>query len=922
MATELGQAYVQIMPSAKGISGSIKNQILPEADSAGKSAGSSLGGSLIRTVSTVIAAAGIGKVIGASITEGAHLQQSLGGIETLFKGSADKVKKYANDAYKTSGLSANDYMENVTSFSASLLQSLGGNTAKAADKANMAMIDMSDNSNKMGTNMGDIQNAYQGFAKQNYTMLDNLKLGYGGTKEEMQRLLKDATKLTGVKYDINNLSDVYSAIHAVQGQLGITGTTAKEAASTFSGSFDSMKAAASNVLGKMALGQDITPSLNALAKTASTFLFGNFIPMLGNILKAIPGALVTFIKAAIPQVKSGLNNLLNGGFKGFGDAVKNSMSGIAGGVGIAIAAFAGFKILTPILSLVSGGIGKLTSPLTSLIGKLPNVGKGFSSMGSAISGAASSILKIGVGIGVAAAGIGLMSLGFAKLAGTGNAGIAIIAATAIAIGGIAGILAVLGPALTANAVGIGVFGASMLAIGAGIGLASAGIALLLMSIQSLGNNLILIIPTLTAIGVGFASMITGFITTLAVNMPIIALSITNMITTMLLTLAAAMPQMVAAGMSILMSFLMGINNNIFNITTVVILIITNFLNAITVNMPRIVSSGANLIVSFLNGLAQQLPRIITAAVNVIVSFVNGIAANLGKIINAGVNLLGKFILGVVNAIPKIVNIAVQAVGKFVYGIGYALGKVMSSGTKLIGMFIKGIIGGISGSRSAGKRNGDAIIGVLKSIKLLSIGKNIVQGLINGIGSMVGAVGKAIGKIADKVKGGIKGALGIHSPSRVMFEYGGYTGEGFANGISSTTSTIAKRAKEMAKAAVPNMKIGLPKIDNSSFVKSIGDVNGTMNARNSSEMMMNYVPQTINDSMIKSDSFETDKNESDNSDLELLRTIDGLKKAIDVFSNKQPIAVVNGSSFASVYEGFGSVETAKRNRLNDRGLSLG
>ena len=177
MATELGKAYVQIIPSAKGISGMIQKEIGGEAASAGVSAGESLGSKMVGAISGVIAAAGIGKAFSAAISEGAALQQSLGGIETLFKGSADKVKGYANEAYKTTGLSANAYMENVTGFSASLLQSLGGDTNKAAEIANMAMIDMSDNANKMGTSMESIQFAYQGFAKQNYTMLDNLKLG-------------------------------------------------------------------------------------------------------------------------------------------------------------------------------------------------------------------------------------------------------------------------------------------------------------------------------------------------------------------------------------------------------------------------------------------------------------------------------------------------------------------------------------------------------------------------------------------------------------------------------------------------------------------------------------------------------------------------------------------------------------------------
>lgn len=320
MATEIAQAYVQLIPSARGITGKIQSLLNPEASAAGQSAGQSLGSSLVSVMTKVIAAAGIGKAFSAALNEGASLQQSLGGIETLFKGSADKVKGYANEAYKTTGLSANAYMENVTGFSASLLQSLGGDTNKAAETANMAMIDMSDNANKMGTSMESIQMAYQGFAKQNYTMLDNLKLGYGGTKQEMQRLLADAEKLTGVKYDINNLSDVYNAIHAIQENLDITGTTAKEAASTFSGSFESMKAAAQNVLGKLALGENILPSLQALAETISTFLFDNFLPMVGNIFSGL-GLVLT---EGISQIASQLFG------DAFGSAVYDQLSRVTG----------------------------------------------------------------------------------------------------------------------------------------------------------------------------------------------------------------------------------------------------------------------------------------------------------------------------------------------------------------------------------------------------------------------------------------------------------------------------------------------------------------------------------------------------------------------------------------------------------------
>lgn len=298
MATELGKAYVQIIPSAKGIGASIKQEV----EGASGEAGTSGGRSLASKLKGVLAAAGIGVALKNTLMEGADLQQSLGGIETMFKGSADKMKAYAQQAYKTSGISANEYMKNVTSFSAGLIKSVGGDTSKAADIANMAMIDMSDNANKMGTSMEDIQNAYQGFAKQNYTMLDNLKLGYGGTKSEMERLLADAEKLTGVHYDINNLSDVYSAIHAIQEETGITGTTAQEAATTLSGSFASMKAAAQDFMGQLVVGNDIGPYMQNLLEQIGNFVFNNLLPAIGNIISNLFPAIQTALEIGIPAI--------------------------------------------------------------------------------------------------------------------------------------------------------------------------------------------------------------------------------------------------------------------------------------------------------------------------------------------------------------------------------------------------------------------------------------------------------------------------------------------------------------------------------------------------------------------------------------------------------------------------------------------
>ena len=258
-------------------------------------------------VAGTAAAVGIGAAVTQAVTQYADYEQLIGGVETLFKDSAGTVQQYAREAFQTTGLSANDYMETVTGFSASMIQSLGGDTAKAAELSNQALIDMSDNANKMGTDMESIQYAYQGFAKQNYTMLDNLKLGYGGTQEEMQRLLSDAEKLTGQKYDISSFADVTEAIHAIQTEMDITGTTAKEASTTISGSLNSMKAAWQNVLVDLVNGgDDLDNSINALVETAMTF-GDNIIPA---VEKSLSG-LGKLIEGLAPTIGNMLPQLVN-----------------------------------------------------------------------------------------------------------------------------------------------------------------------------------------------------------------------------------------------------------------------------------------------------------------------------------------------------------------------------------------------------------------------------------------------------------------------------------------------------------------------------------------------------------------------------------------------------------------------------------
>lgn len=302
--TTLGTAYIQIQPSSKGIKGSISKSLGGEASSAGTAAGSSIAGAIKKAIVAAGIGAAITKTLKSAISEGAALQQSyMGGLDTIYGDAADAAREYARQA-AAAGISMNDYSEQAISFGAALRQAYGGDTMKAAEAANTAILDMADNAAKMGTPLESIQNAYQGFAKQNYTMLDNLKLGYGGTRSEMERLLADANKINAAhgkmtNYSIDNLGDVYDAIHVIQGELGLTGVAAEEASQTFSGSLNAMKAAGKNLLGALALGEDITPYLDNFTSSLNTFVFKNLIPMLGTIIKGLPKMLGQLIQSGV-----------------------------------------------------------------------------------------------------------------------------------------------------------------------------------------------------------------------------------------------------------------------------------------------------------------------------------------------------------------------------------------------------------------------------------------------------------------------------------------------------------------------------------------------------------------------------------------------------------------------------------------------
>lgn len=330
------------------------------------------------------AATGIAVLTKKALNNYAEYEQLVGGVDTLFKDSSAKVQEYAANAYKTAGLSANEYMDTVTSFSASLLQSLGGDTEAAADMANVAITDMSDNANKMGTDMASIQNAYQGFAKQNYTMLDNLKLGYGGTKEEMQRLIDDANALNAAQgkytnYSIESYADIVSAIHDVQVEMGIYGTTADEASTTIQGSVSSMKAAWSNLLTGIADDNADFKTLIEQFVDSLVTVGENIIPRINIIIQGltqlITEASQTIIPMAVQILLENLPSIVAAGM----DLIIALVSGILDNIDMLIDCVLEMvdvivdKLIDNLPKLIDGGIRLIAALANGLIRAIPNL---------------------------------------------------------------------------------------------------------------------------------------------------------------------------------------------------------------------------------------------------------------------------------------------------------------------------------------------------------------------------------------------------------------------------------------------------------------------------------------------------------------------------------------------------------------------
>ena len=627
MATELAKAYVQIVPSAKGIKGSITEALGGEASSAGDSAGGLLGSNLVSAIKKVVVAAGLGKMLQETITEGANLEQSIGGVETLFKESADTVKQYANEAYKSAGLSANDYMEQVTSFSASLLKSLDGDTSKAAESANSAVIDMSDNANKMGTNIEDIQNAYQGFAKQNYTMLDNLKLGYGGTKSEMERLLAEAEKLSGVHYNLDNLDDVYSAIHVIQGDLEISGrtaeeaaeiyertgrqvgeqlgTTAKEAETTLLGSLSSMKSAFSNVLGQLAIGGDVESALGALADSVVTFAAGNLAPMVGRIL------------SGLPQILQGASSII---VRSLNIAANNADT------------------------IVQMGIDLVTGLAQAIVGAVPYLGEAAVNLISAL-------------------GSALLNTDWAQVASDLISGLNenLAIASGEIFGGEGNILTELANSITTNLptiMGKGTEIVSSLVSGITENLPSfiAGAEELLSGFAGfITENL----PTILQGGV---EIVTTLVNGILENLPALIEGAGELLSGFVGFIADNLPTILETGVELLLNLVQGIVDNLPEIIVAAVKALDEFRASIFENLPDILETGIELLAQLIVGINSAIPKLIAAIPDIIASMVDSFLEydwlGLGADILAGI---GNGIAGAVSAVVKAAKEAAQSI---------------------------------------------------------------------------------------------------------------------------------------------------------------------------------------------------------------------------------------------------------------------
>ena len=716
-----------------------------------------------------------------------QLEQNVGGVETLFGDAADAVIASADRAYQTAGMSANDYMSTVTSFSASLLQSLGGNTEEAAKVADMAIIDMADNANKMGTSMDMIQNAYQGFAKQNYTMLDNLKLGYGGTKTEMERLLADAEKLTGVKYDINNLNDVYQAIHAVQEEMGITGTTAKEAASTLEGSMASAKAAWDNFMNGSGdadqLADAFATAADNIVKNLAEIIprFAETLPALGGaIIAQIPGLVAAIVPAVLSAGQSVLKQLqdavLDFDFAGTADKVVQMITGFIEGDGLG-------SLLDTLVTIFTGIVNGISSMLPSL---LPALIELISYVVTSLLDQLPAILDCALEL----------ILGLAQ---------GILAALPVLIEALPEVISSIVEFLISAVPQI---------IDAGIELLMALVDALPVIIDALVDALPQIIrATVTALIAAAPQIAKAGIKLLG--------ALIEAIPVIVVELAGAVPDIVAAiidvlaelpgligevfaeivtdlvewGQQMLSSASMAMSNMLSQVNSIIQelpgKIWTHLVNAVNrviawgQQMVSNASTAASNMLSKVSGIIQELPgKIWTHLVNTV-----------NKVVAWGQQMVSNASTAASNMLSKVSSTLQQLPGKVWDYLSQAAQKVVTWGTQLA-----------QKGAAAATQLFNSIVNGLSSLpsKMAEIGGNIVSGIWNGISSGWNWLTNKVSNLANSLLDAAKDALGINSPSKEFADKVGRwimpgVGKGLDKSMPATLKDMKAKAGELVSA---------------------------------------------------------------------------------------------------------------------------
>ena len=718
-----------------------------------------------------------------------QLEQNVGGVETLFGDAADAVIASADRAYQTAGMSANDYMSTVTSFSASLLQSLGGNTEEAAKVADMAIIDMADNANKMGTSMDMIQNAYQGFAKQNYTMLDNLKLGYGGTKTEMERLLADAEKLTGVKYDINNLNDVYQAIHAVQEEMGVTGTTAKEAASTLEGSMASAKAAWDNFMNGSGdadqLADAFATAADNIVKNLAEIIprFAETLPALGGaIIAQIPGLVAAIVPAVLSAGQSVLKQLqdavLDFDFAGTADKVVQMIAGFIEGDGLG-------SLLDSLVTIFTGIVNGISSMLPSL---LPALIELISYVVTSLLDQLPAILDCALEL----------ILGLAQ---------GILAALPVLIEALPEVISSIVEFLISAVPQI---------IDAGIELLMALVDALPVIIDALVDALPQIIKaTVTALIAAAPQIAKAGIKLLG--------ALIEAIPVIVVELAKAVPDIVAAiidvlaelpgligevfaeivtdlvewGQQMLSNASMAMSNMLSQVNSIIQelpgKIWTHLVNAVNKviawgqQMVSNASTAASNMLSKVSGIIQELPgKIWTHLVNTV-----------NKVVAWGQQMVSNASTAASNMLSKVSSTLQELPGKIWDYLSQAAQKVVTWGTQLA-----------QKGAAAATQLFNSIVNGLSSLpsKIAEIGSNIVSGIWNGISSGWNWLTNKVSNLANSLLDAAKDALGINSPSKEFAdEVGRWIMPGVGKGLDKSMPATLKDMKAKAGELVSAMR---------------------------------------------------------------------------------------------------------------------